>query len=140
VRRVAGFDLALSAAYKWNTDARQAGGSRRLEFAASASRRFGGLTPRISLVYSPDDLGGTGASLYAEAGAAVTLFAGASLSANAARRERDNGDPIIPPSTPARATRSPAILARTCAITTPRKAASARSTSRGWWPRPGCNF
>ena len=59
------------------------------------ARRFGRLTPRINLVYSPDDLGGTRASLYAEAGASLSLFSGASVSANIARRARDGGPDYI---------------------------------------------
>jgi hypothetical protein len=90
-RRAAGFDLAVSAAYKWNSGARLQADRDCLEFNLSASRRFGRVTPRISLTYSPDDLGGTRASLYAEAGASVALFAGASVSANIARRSRDGG-------------------------------------------------
>jgi hypothetical protein len=90
-RRAAGFDLAISAAYKWNTGARRQADRDCLEVNATASRRFGRITPRISLTWSPDDLGGTRQSLYAEAGASVSLFAGLSLSANLARRERDGG-------------------------------------------------
>jgi opacity protein-like surface antigen len=90
-QRLAGFDLAVSTAYKWNTGARMQADRDCLEFNATASRRFGRVTPRISLTYSPDDLGGTRASLYAEAGASVSLFAGASVSANVARRSRDGG-------------------------------------------------
>jgi len=89
--RVGGFDLAFSATYNWNTNARRQADRDRLELGATASRRFGRLTPRISIVYSPDDLGATRASLYAEAGAALSLFTGANLSANVARRERDGG-------------------------------------------------
>jgi hypothetical protein len=88
-QRAGGFDLAISAAYKVNLGARRQADRDCIEFTATASRRFGRLTPRINLIYSPDDLGGTRASLYAEAGASVSLFAGASLSANVARRTRD---------------------------------------------------
>ena len=90
-RRAGGFDLAVSAAYKWNTGARAQADRDCLEFTATASRRFGRVTPRVNLIYSPDDLGGTRASLYAEAGASFSLFAGASVSANIARRTRDGG-------------------------------------------------
>lgn len=88
-RRLGGFDVALSAAYKWNTNARAQADRDCLEFTATASRRFGRLTPRINLIYSPDDLGGTRASLYAEGGVSLSLLPGASLSANIARRTRD---------------------------------------------------
>lgn len=90
-RRTAGFDLSASAAYKWNSGARLQADRDAFEFSLSASRRFGRITPRIGLTYSPDDLGGTRASLYAEAGVSVALFAGATASANVARRSRDGG-------------------------------------------------
>jgi hypothetical protein len=93
--RLGGFDLAFSAAYKWNTNARAQADRDCLEFTATASRRFGRVTPRIALTWSPDDLGGTRASLYAEAGASVSLFAGASVSANIARRARDGGPDYV---------------------------------------------
>jgi len=94
-RRVAGFELAVSAAYKWNTNARLQADRDALEFSASASRRFGRVTPHLSLVYSPDDLGGTRASLYAEAGVAASLVQGLSLGANVERRERDGGPDYV---------------------------------------------
>ena len=90
--RVRGFDLVLSAAYKWNTGARAQADRDSIEFTFTASRRFGRVTPRIAIIYSPDDLGGTRASLYAEAGASLSLFHSASVSANVARRSRD-GNP-----------------------------------------------
>src|SRR3954466_9929652 len=79
-RRTGGFDIAVSAAYKWNTGARAQADPDCLEFNATASRRFGRVTPRISLTWSPNDLGGTRESLYAEAGASFSLFAGATVS------------------------------------------------------------
>src|SRR3954471_4112691 len=94
-RHFGGFDLAASVAYKWNTNARRQADRDCIKFNATASRRFGRVTPRISLTYSPDDLGGTRASLYAEAGASLSLFAGASLSANVARRVRDGGPDYV---------------------------------------------
>jgi hypothetical protein len=87
--RAAGFDLSVSAAYKWNTNAHAQADRDCFEFTAIASRRFGPLTPRLQLVYSPDDLGGTRASLYAEVGAALHLLGGASFSAALSRRNRD---------------------------------------------------
>jgi len=94
-RNFRGFDLAATVAYKWNTNAGRQADRDCIEFNATASRRFGRVTPRISLTWSPDDLGGTRASLYAEAGASVSLFAGASFSANIARRARDGGPDYV---------------------------------------------
>ena len=93
--RTGGFDLSVSAAYKLNTNARRQADRDCIELTATASRRFGRLTPRINLIYSPDDLGGTRASLYAEAGASFSLFRGASVSANIARRNRDGAPGYI---------------------------------------------
>jgi hypothetical protein len=89
--QAAGFQLSFSAAYKRNTDAGSQPDRDCFEFTATATGRFGPVAPRLQLIYSPDDLGGTRASLYAEAGAALTIFPGASLSANIARRERAAG-------------------------------------------------
>jgi hypothetical protein len=90
-RRLAGFDLAASALYKWNTAGPATADRDAIELSAVLSRRVGRITPRLSVTWSPDDLGGTRRSLYVEAGASVGLFAGASLSANISRRERDGG-------------------------------------------------
>jgi uncharacterized protein (TIGR02001 family) len=64
----------------------------RFEFFASAARVIGPVTTRFGATFSPDDFGATGRSLYLEGGASVDVFAGASLSANLSRRER-NGAP-----------------------------------------------
>jgi hypothetical protein len=86
-----GFELSALAAYKWNTDSGRQADRDTLEFVVSASRRVGPVTPRLQLIWSPDDLGGTRASLFAEAGAAVSLRPGTTLSAYAGRRERSGG-------------------------------------------------
>ena len=112
----------------------------RFEFNATASRRFGRVTPRISLTYSPDDLGGTRASLYAEAGASLSLFAGASLSANIARRARDGGPDYTAFNAGASLRRSPRNLTADLRYYDTAQSRSARSTSRGWWPRPALHF
>jgi len=87
--RIGGFDLSVTAAYKWSTNAHDQPDRDAFEFTAAVSRHFGPLTPQARLVYSPDELGGTRASLYAEAGAALHLLGGASFSAALARRNRD---------------------------------------------------
>jgi hypothetical protein len=89
--RVGGFDLSVTAAYKWNTNANAQAQPDRdaFEFTAAISRRFGPLTPLARLVYSPDELGSTRASFYAEAGATLRLLGGASFSAALAHRNRD---------------------------------------------------
>jgi hypothetical protein len=84
-----GFDLVASVTHKWSVGDDGPGDRDSFEFFASAARRIGRVTPRVSVTWSPDDLGGATESLYAEAGASVSLFAGASVSANISRRERD---------------------------------------------------
>ena len=87
--RWAGFDLTASAEYKWNPGTPAGVDRDAFEFTAAASRHFGPITPRISLTYSPDDLGATRRSLFVEAGATVNLIAGISVSAAAGHRARD---------------------------------------------------
>lgn len=89
--RLAGLDLTATAGYRWNTGAPSSVDRDALEFNLTATRHFGPLTPRVSLTYSPDDLGATRRSLYAEAGATVHLLGGMSASAAVGRRARDGG-------------------------------------------------
>ena len=90
-KSLGGFDLAGSAAWKrliapvGNVDA------NALEIIASASRGIGRVTPRVSVIWSPDDLGSTGRSTYLEAGAGYRLVKALTLSAAVGRRERRGG-------------------------------------------------
>lgn len=59
------------------------------EFIPSVSRKFGPLTARLSLTYSPDDLGRTGQSAWMEAGATWKLDGKTNLVAAIGRRERE---------------------------------------------------
>ena len=90
-RSLAGVDLALSAALKLAVDPAPGSDATALEVAASASRKLGKLTSRLSLVWSPDDLGGTGHTLFAEAGGALAVAKQLSVSAAVGRRERSGG-------------------------------------------------
>jgi predicted porin len=87
----AGFDLTASATYKVAVASVAGFDDEILEVMAAASRRFGPLTPRLSVIWSPDDLGGTGRSTFAEAGASYTFAPGATVSAAVGRREREGG-------------------------------------------------
>lgn len=89
--RSGGFDLAASVAYKFNTGASRQPDRDAIELVASVGRRFGALQPRLSLTYSPDELGGTRESLYIEGGVSMDVAPGATLSASLARRERAGG-------------------------------------------------
>ena len=91
-RRLGGFDVRLTAGYKILTGPRSTFDEDTFEFTAQASRAFGRFTPRLQLSWSPDDIGRTRRSLYAEASAAFRLARNTSLTAYAGRRERSNGD------------------------------------------------
>ena len=87
--KVAKVDVNLSAAYKRWVDSRNTD-SEAVEFGMTASRSFGALTPRALLIYSPEDLGSTTRSLYAEGGVGWKLSKSLQLSANIGRRIRGN--------------------------------------------------
>ena len=52
---------------------------------------MGRVTPRASVVWSPDDIGGTRQTLFAEAGASYRLSSTFSASASLGRRQRGGG-------------------------------------------------
>lgn len=87
--RGGGFELSASAT--WKLAVAPTGGSddQALELTAAAARRIGPLTPRVSLTWSPDEIGSMGRSTFAEAGLSYRLAAGATVSAAIDRRERD---------------------------------------------------
>lgn len=89
--KAGGFDLAASATWKLAIDPRPGSDSQALEFGASAARKLGRLTPRLSVVWSPDDLGGTRRTIFAEAGASYKLAPTLTASAAVGRRERGGG-------------------------------------------------
>ncbi len=90
--RLGDVDLVATATYKHQTGVRGPTDEDAFEFTASASRAFGRLTPRLSLTFSPDELGATRRSLYAELGASFRLASQTSLVASIGRRERSGGD------------------------------------------------
>jgi len=87
----AGFDIAASAAWKRAVDPAPGSDRNALEVSASASRKIGRLTPKVSAVWSPDDLGGTRSTVFAEAGASYRFAKSLSASAAVGRRERQSG-------------------------------------------------
>ena len=92
IRTKAGkFDLSASAAWKRSIEPVPGADANALELNASVARKLGPLTPKLSLIWSPDDLGSTGRSLFAEASAAYRLTPTLSASLAAARRERTGG-------------------------------------------------
>jgi len=88
---VAGFDVGASAA--WKRAISPVGGSdvNSLEFSGSVARSIGALTPRVSIVWSPDDVGTTGRTVFAEAGASYVVSRSVVASAAVGRRHRIGG-------------------------------------------------
>jgi uncharacterized protein (TIGR02001 family) len=89
--KAAGFDIAASATWKHAINAEPGSDAQALELSGGVSRKFGRVTPRLSVVWSPDDVGSTGRTLFAEAGASVAVAKTFSISAAVGTRERDGG-------------------------------------------------
>jgi hypothetical protein len=87
----AGFDLAASAAWKRAVDPAAGSDVNAFEAAVAVSRAIGRVTPRASVVWSPDDLGGTARTVFAEAGFSYRVAKPLSASAALGRRERAGG-------------------------------------------------
>lgn len=81
-------ELGASAGYKVLTSASGSGDRRSFEFSGSIARKLGKLGLRASAVFSPDDLGSTKRSLYAEGGPSLDLPARFRVSANIGHRWR----------------------------------------------------
>lgn len=84
-------ELAASAGVKHALDPQNDVDETALELSASAAHSFGRFKPRASVTYSPDDLAGTGRTVYWEAGAAYQLAKSLNASAGVGRRERTGG-------------------------------------------------
>jgi hypothetical protein len=89
--RAAGFDLAASATWKLAIEPHGPSDRQALELVGSGSRRLGPVTARLAVTWSPDDLGSTEQTTYAEAGASYSLRRSTTVSAALGRRERDGG-------------------------------------------------
>lgn len=89
--QAAGLDLSTGITFKRWIGTRGRPDREAVELIASASRALGPVTPRLTVHYSPDDLGSGRASFYTEAGATVRIAAGTNVFANASRRERAGG-------------------------------------------------
>lgn len=86
-----GFDLSASAAWKRAIDPAPSSDANALELSAAAGRKLGKAAVRLSAVWSPDDLGGTRQSLFAEAGVSYRMSSALSASAAFGRRQRGGG-------------------------------------------------
>ena len=89
--RAVGFDLSASAAWKRALDPAPRSDRNALELSATVSRKMGPVTPRVSAVWSPDDLGGTRQTLFAETGASYAFSSSLLASAALGRRQRGGG-------------------------------------------------
>jgi hypothetical protein len=89
--KIGGFDLAGSAAWKRVLAPEGAVDINALELAGSLARTFGQVTPRVAVTWSPDDLGSTGRSTFAEVGGSYRVTSALVLSAGLGRRNRENG-------------------------------------------------
>lgn len=87
--KAAGFDLGVTASWKRLIGLDGQADPDALEFIPSVSRKIGPLTAKLSVTYSPDDLGGTGKSAWMEAGATWKLDGKTNLVAAIGRRERE---------------------------------------------------
>ena len=91
-RKVAGFQLSLQAAHKFQTGVREPTDDHSWEFTGGVTRKIGLVTLRGSVIYSPDDLGAAKRSLYWEAGPTIDAGKQFKLFANIGHRARKLGD------------------------------------------------
>ena len=89
--KVAGFELSGSAALKRALAPVGKLDSTALEMNGGVSRKIGRVTPRISVTWSPNDLGSTTHTLFAEGGLGFAVDKSTSISAAVGRRERGGG-------------------------------------------------
>jgi hypothetical protein len=86
-----GFDLNASATWKLAVEPVGNSDAEALELTGQASRRLGPVTARATVTWSPDDLGSTRRSTYAEGQLGYSLGGGRSLIGAVGRRERGGG-------------------------------------------------
>jgi hypothetical protein len=86
----AGFDLAASAAWKRAIDPAPGSDVNALEVNGTISRK-GRVTPKLSITWSPDDVGSTGRTVFAEGGVSYKIASAWTASAAVGRRERSGG-------------------------------------------------
>ncbi len=86
--KVRGFNLSASATVRRAINPTPGSDATSLELAASVARPIGSVTPIVSVIYSPDDLGSTKRSVYVEGGASWAINKQLSASAAVGRRDR----------------------------------------------------
>ena len=85
---MSGFKLTASATVRRAIDPAPGSDATSLELAASVARPVGRVTPTLSIMYSPDDLGSTKRSVYIEGGVSYKIDKQLSASAAIGRRDR----------------------------------------------------
>ena len=88
--QVAGFDLDLNAAFKYQVDANPGADNDSWEFTADVKRSIGPASGRLRLQYSPDSMGSTEAWTWVEARVGWDFTDKLSGTASIGRREQDN--------------------------------------------------
>lgn len=87
-RKFGKVQASLGAILKFQTQVDEPTDDKALELTGSLAPKWGRLGLRVGAVYSPDDLGPTGRSLYVEGGPSYDLAKTVRLSANIGRRQR----------------------------------------------------
>jgi uncharacterized protein (TIGR02001 family) len=87
---VAGFDVDLNVAHKWQIDADPGTDNDALEFTANVSRSIGPASARVQLQHSPNGTGATEAWTWVEARVGWDFTNKLSADASIGRREQDN--------------------------------------------------
>lgn len=88
--QVAGFDVTLDVAHKWQVDADPGADAEAWEFTADVSRSIGPASGRVRLQYSPDGTGATEAWTWVEARVGWAFTDKLEATAAIGRREQDN--------------------------------------------------
>ena len=89
--KVRDFELSASAALKRSIAPVGNVDSSALELNGAVSRKFGRVTSRVSVTWSPDDLGSTKRTTFAEGGLGFAVDKSTNISAGLGRRERSGG-------------------------------------------------
>lgn len=89
--KLGGLDLELGVIGKTMVQPPLNADRHAIEFDAGIGRKFGSVTPKLKLTYSPDDLGSTGQSFFYRAEVAWKVADKWRLSGQVGRRDRDGG-------------------------------------------------
>ena len=87
-RKFGRVQTSLGATFKFQTGVEARTDDKALELNGSVAPKWGRFGARLSAVYSPNDFGSTGRSVYVEGGPSYDLTKTVRLSANVGRRDR----------------------------------------------------